>query len=251
MSSTAANMGIARVVLDGGAPQSADFYEAAARHQLTIWEADGLSAGTHTLRVDWTGTKNDSSSGTKIGIDAFDITGGLVADTLAPTTEASAPAGWVKTAATVSLSATDTGSWVRNTYYRINGSAPSTYTVPFTVSAEGTTTVEYWSVDGAGNTESAKSTSVRIDKGSPATTDDAPANWVRGPVSVHLDSTDPTSGVDAIHYSTDGSAPSLPYTGNIDISAEGTTTLLYRATDAGATPRPHARRSCASTTPRR
>ena len=141
--------------------------------------------------------------------------------------------GWVKAAATVSLSATDTGSWVKNTYYRINGSAPTTYTAPFTVSAEGTTTVEYWSVDGAGNTESAKSTTVRIDKTRPAITDDAPADWVRGPVSVHLDSTDAdSSGVAHDLLLHRRLRPLASYTGTIVISAEGTTTLRYRAIDA-------------------
>ncbi len=44
-------------------------------------------------------------------------------------------------------------SGVEETYYRIDGGDETTYTAPFEISGEGTTTVEYWSVDVVGNVE--------------------------------------------------------------------------------------------------
>ncbi|HEY1901242.1 MAG TPA: protease pro-enzyme activation domain-containing protein [Terracidiphilus sp.] len=54
----------------------------------------------------------------------------------------------------VTLSATDTGgSGVQSTYYTINGGTKQPYTAPFIVSTVGSNTVQYYSMDGAGNTE--------------------------------------------------------------------------------------------------
>ena len=52
---------------------------------------------------------------------------------------------------TVTLSATAaSGYTVANTYYTIDGGAKQTYTVPFTVSEEGSHTITYWSIDNVG-----------------------------------------------------------------------------------------------------
>ena len=73
---------------------------------------------------------------------------------------------------------------------------------------------------------------MRIDDTAPIVSDDAPLPWVNGPVSVSLSATDTASGVDTLVYSVDGSEPSESYTGPVGVSAEGTTTIRYRATDA-------------------
>ena len=75
-------------------------------------------------------------------------------DVTPPTTTASV------SSATVTLSATDTGSGVATTYYTVDGGARQTYSAPFSVTTNGVHTVSYWSVDRAGNTETAKSVSV-------------------------------------------------------------------------------------------
>ena len=64
----------------------------------------------------------------------------------------------------VTLNATDTGgSGVQYTYYQLDGGATTTYTgFPFTVSAVGSHTVKYWSVDSAGNIETTHTTSFTI-----------------------------------------------------------------------------------------
>lgn len=52
---------------------------------------------------------------------------------------------------TVTLQATaDSGYFIANIYYKIDGGAQQTYSSPFTVSGSGTHSIEYWSVDNAG-----------------------------------------------------------------------------------------------------
>ena len=229
--STAPGSGIAKVSVDDAFVGNADFYSAGYAHQARVFAKTGLSNTTHTIKVEWTGSKNASSTGTAVGVDAFDIAGVPVGDVVAPVTTSTADSSWRTTPETISLAATDTGTWVKNTYYRI-GSTTTTYTVPFSVSAEGTTSVAFWSVDGAGNTETANTALVRIDTTAPNSSDDATSAWQSGPVTVHVTSSDTGSGVGSILYSLDGSTPSIAYPAEgITISAEGTTTLKYRAAD--------------------
>ena len=69
---------------------------------------------------------------------------------------------------TVTLSASDGGSGVGQILYSTDGSAPSTvYAGPFTVSAQGTTTVRFAATDAVGNAETAQSQTVRIDATAP------------------------------------------------------------------------------------
>lgn len=86
----------------------------------------------------------------KAGIDASL----LKAESRPPRTTAKAPAGWRTSHARITLRAVDTGgSGVFATYYKINGGVTKTYTGPLTVSAAGATTIQYWSMDWAGNVE--------------------------------------------------------------------------------------------------
>jgi hypothetical protein len=70
--------GIARVSVDGGASVSVDLFSKTAVYQRKVWETGTLRAGTHTVRIQWTGTRNSSASGTTICVDAFDVAGTLV-----------------------------------------------------------------------------------------------------------------------------------------------------------------------------
>ena len=66
--------GIARVFLDGNViSDSFDTYAANAP-QKTLFTLSGLAAGTHTLAIEVTGSKNPASLGVSIVIDAFDVT---------------------------------------------------------------------------------------------------------------------------------------------------------------------------------
>ncbi len=97
-------------------------------------------------------------------------------DGTAPTTiRSGTPVGydsfWVNSAATITLTPSDAGSGVAATYYRIGSGTPTTYTAPFTISAQGQTQVRYWSVDRVGNAETVNASNtfyVRIDSVPPS-----------------------------------------------------------------------------------
>jgi len=82
---------------------------------------------------------------------------------------------------TVSISRTDSTSGIAYTKYRTNGGTWTTYNSPFTLTEDGTYTVDYYSVDNAGNTESAKTVTFEILKNHPPTADFTytPANPTR------------------------------------------------------------------------
>jgi len=177
--------------------------------------------GTTTLRffsVDQAGNKE----ATKTAVVRIDKAG--------PTSANNAPAGWSRTDLSVAISASDLVSGVARVFYRLNGSGLTTYTVPVSVSTEGTNTLQYYAVDVAGNVESTQSVSPRIDKTPPATTSDAPAGWITTGTAVSLTSSDSVSGVALRKYRLNGSALTT-YTGPVSVSAEGTNTLQFFATD--------------------
>jgi hypothetical protein len=68
--------GIANVILDG-TTETVSFYAPAYQNVQKVWSKRNLSAGSHTVRVEWTGTKDPSSTGDKIDLDAVDVLGGL------------------------------------------------------------------------------------------------------------------------------------------------------------------------------
>ncbi|TLM71587.1 MAG: hypothetical protein FDZ70_08840, partial [Actinobacteria bacterium] len=153
-------------------------------------------------------------------------------DSGAPTTTiAGVPAGWSGSPATLSLTATDSGSGVAASYYRLDGGAVTTYTGPFAVTAVGTTTVGYWSVDAAGRTEAEHTATVRIDTLAPVTTaSGVPAGWASAPVTVTLSAADATSGVAWTRYRV-GSGAVQTYTAPFAVSAPGTTTVYFWSAD--------------------
>jgi hypothetical protein len=114
------------------------------------------------------------------------------------------------------------------------------YGAPFTVSE--TTTVRYRAFDTAGNVEASRSQLIEV--AAPPQDTIAPtsaiacngsacsAGWYTAPVSVDLSATDDASGVAAIRYTLDGSAPtdaSPLHTGPFTVSQ--TATVRYRAWD--------------------
>lgn len=95
----------------------------------------------------------------------------LLRDGDAPSTAMNGlPSGPVNVPVELSLTASDTFSGVRGSYYRIGSGLPLNYVGPFTVSAEGTTLVGYYSVDRAGNREVEHTATVVIDTTPPSGT---------------------------------------------------------------------------------
>jgi PKD repeat protein len=78
--------------------------------------------------------------------------------------------GWCNGTVSVELEATDNLTGVDTTYFRINGGPWQRYTGPVSVTAGGTNSFEYYSVDIAGNTEPIRATGepLRIDQFPPA-----------------------------------------------------------------------------------
>ena len=99
-----------------------------------------------------------------ISIDSLD---GTAPATVATGLE-SAPGAWQRTPVQVTLSASEDaeGPGVATTYYTINGTQ-CVYATPFTLN-DGAYTVTYWSVDKAGNVESAKIGYANVDCKAPS-----------------------------------------------------------------------------------
>jgi hypothetical protein len=158
-------------------------------------------------------------------------------DTTPPLTTASGlPAGWSRAPVTLTLSAADdpggsgmTGGLAK-TEYQIDSGAWTTGT-SCTISGDAIHTIGYRSTDAAGNTEAAKSATVKIDGTPPATTASGlDGLWHNNAVTVGLTGNDALSGPAGTSYSLDGGA-AVPYTGSLTISTPGNHTLSYFSTD--------------------
>ena len=66
--------GIAKVMLDGRVIANVDTYLSPARAQAVTYAIKNLAFGTHTLTIQVTGKKNNSSGGSWVWIDGFDVT---------------------------------------------------------------------------------------------------------------------------------------------------------------------------------
>lgn len=147
---------------------------------------------TRDVAGNWTGTRSF---------------GPVLIDSGPPVTTSNAPSGWSTSTVNVSLTATDTGSGVAYTRYKLDAAAVATYTAPIPVSTDGTHTLQYWSVDQRGNVESTKTATVRVDKTAPTVPSDLSASSV-STSSVEMTwtaSTDAISGMAAYGVYRDGS----------------------------------------------
>lgn len=65
--------GVARIYIDGELKTTVDNYLSPSQVQLVPYRIHGLSSGTHTLTIEATGTHNESSKGSWVWVDAFDV----------------------------------------------------------------------------------------------------------------------------------------------------------------------------------
>ncbi|MGA5419965.1 OmpL47-type beta-barrel domain-containing protein [Streptomyces lavendulocolor] len=145
--------------------------------------------------------------------------------------------------ATVTVTASDTGSGVNTIEYAIGtGGAWQTYTAPVMVHQVGTHTVRYRATDRAGNVAAEKSVLFTVvappspDTVPPVTT--AAVAGTRNADGAFLTSATVTvtatdtggSGVEKVEYSLDG-GPYLAYTAPVVVDRVGHHTVLHRATD--------------------
>jgi len=143
--------------------------------------------------------------------------------------------GWYVSVVNVTLSATDGLSGVESKWYKIDAGAWNIYTAPFTVSSNGNHTVQYRSLDNAGNQENATSVSFKIDTLAPTTTRTLDGllgsqGWYVTNVTVTLSASDATSGVNYTKYKlNDGSW--IVYNGSFVVTEDGNYTLYYCSVD--------------------
>ncbi|WP_248927065.1 carboxypeptidase-like regulatory domain-containing protein [Paenibacillus hamazuiensis] len=168
-------------------------------------------------------------------------------DSVAPVTTLTAnPAtpnganGWYTSNVTVSLSAVDnpSGSGVDKIRYRLNGGAWNEYTAPFALSTDGIYAIDYFSTDKAGNSEAAKTGTVKLDKTLPVTkynldpvqsTSSSGRTYISG-FKVTLTPTDNQSTVTGTVYRINGSSWQ-PYSAPFEIQAATAKTVEYYSTD--------------------
>jgi hypothetical protein len=135
-------------------------------------------------------------------------------DTNGPTVSDNAPAGWKKTAVTVTINATDAGSGAAKVQYRRVGSGDwsdatmidGTHHGQFVVAApashanDGINNYEYRAIDNLDNVGASGTCSVRIDTTGPTVSDDAPTGWNSSDVTVTITALDAGCGVAKIQY---------------------------------------------------
>ncbi|WP_339301221.1 DUF6359 domain-containing protein [Paenibacillus sp. FSL K6-2441] len=136
---------------------------------------------------------------------------------------------------TVALYAEDQGgSGLERTEYRVNGGEWIQYAEPFTLSNDGKYTIEYRSVDRAGNEEAPKTLYINVDRLAPEVTftGDQQVLQVASSVPFHVDVNDAVSGPKSTAYRLDGRtitgvAEIVPFSLSV-----GTHKLTVQATDA-------------------
>ncbi|MCX6775911.1 MAG: DNRLRE domain-containing protein [Candidatus Micrarchaeota archaeon] len=179
-------------------------------------------------------------------------------DGTAPTTTASASTcppidcpytfgTWTNKTVSVTLTCSDgSGSGCNITKYctdALNACPPSTtYTTAVPISTEGTSYIRYNSTDNAGNIETIKSSTIKIDTAAPTTTASAGTytfgTWTKdAPVQVTLTCNDGgASGCNQTTYCNDTINKCIPLTiynplSTVPISTEGTSYIRYNSSD--------------------
>ncbi|HUL38664.1 MAG TPA: Ig-like domain-containing protein [Methanomassiliicoccales archaeon] len=142
--------------------------------------------------------------------------------------------GWYISRVIADITAADPMSGVSNTYYRLDGSKWQESMGPIEV-GQGQHSLEYYSVDHAGNQEGISSADVWVDVIAPQTRIEAqgslmPSGWYVSEVSVGLAPADDISGVRATFYQVDGGIW-MNYTGPIALPTEGVHKLSCFSSD--------------------
>jgi uncharacterized cupredoxin-like copper-binding protein len=142
--------------------------------------------------------------------------------------------------AMVVLTATDSGSGVASTEYKLDSGAWTAYAAAVQVSALGAHTVLYRATDQAGNVSQEGTLTFTVVTGSVDTTPPSVSALVSGTqnsswqfvdaATITLSALDTGSGVASVEYKLDSGAWTV-YTAPVAVDAAGNHTFLYRATD--------------------
>jgi hypothetical protein len=143
--------------------------------------------------------------------------------------------GWFVSAANVTLVASDGPSGVESIRYRVDDGIWTTYSVEFNVSEAGQHTLEFYAVDVAGNTETAKSVMIWIDDVAPETIAYlsgtlGSGGWYRSSIEVNLYAADAPSGPNGTAYRVDGGFW-VNFTEPFAVTGEGEHSIEYCSLD--------------------
>ena len=208
----------------------------------TAWSLDTASV-VWTLYETYTVTARAFDQLNNMGQASVQFTyEGDTPDTVAPTSTAFPPSGSYASAQTVNIVCNDSGgSGCADTYYTLDGTAPTTGSTPYTdpIAVTVSTTLRYFSRDRAGNSETPKTETYTIeDPGAPEANTPSfspdPGGY-RSALNVTLSCATPNS---TIRYTTDDSAPhegSAVYDGT-PIEVTETTVIQARAFASGLAP---------------
>jgi hypothetical protein len=185
------------------------------------------AAGSHTLAYRATDNANNVSPEGSVN---FTVT--APPDTTPPTVNASV-AGNNTAKATVTVTATDSGSGVKSTEYKLDAGAWTAYTAPVEVTAAGSHMLHYRATDNANNVSPEGMVSFTVTgppDTTPPTTNASVAGNNTAKATVTVTATDAGSGVKSIEYKLDSGAWTA-YTTPVEVTAAGSHMLHYRATD--------------------
>jgi hypothetical protein len=204
-----------------------------------LFSRSGLASGTHTLRIEATGTKNASSGDFFVTVDAFDVSGGSTdggtppppsQDTTAPTVAITSPANGATVSGTIPVTASASDDVeVAGVQFFVDGVAtgPEDTTSPYSVAWDTTTTtpgshtLTAVARDAAGNTATSAPVTVTVSSPPPATTATRFENT--DPSVTYTDGADPAAG------------PVLWWYGSRSRGWSGGTAAFNRANGARAT----------------
>ena len=209
----APNYGIAKVTLDGADPVFVDLYSPTYQYKSPVWSTGELAPGRHEISIEWTGTKNASSSGFNVGVDALDVAGSLLeADIYDPVTTSDIDEAWQNGPVDVTLTRRRRPSRCgdhllpprRRCRHHLHRPVRDQLPRARRPSSTGRSTCR-------GNVEAATSKMVRIDDTAPVSSSDIDEAWQDGPVTVTLGSTDAASRASRRPTTRiDGGAPRRP-----------------------------------------
>jgi|GEM_PF-1330994 len=111
--------------------------------------------------------------------------------------------GWYISTVIITLMATDDQSGVAHTFYKIDGGVWIEYTMPVQINLDGECNISYYSVDNAGNSETPKTATLKIDRTPPnITLTKEQINILTVKFTAQV--SDATSGIDRVEFYLDG-----------------------------------------------
>ncbi|WP_199442115.1 OmpL47-type beta-barrel domain-containing protein [Umezawaea beigongshangensis] len=198
--------------------------------------------GEHTVRYRATDAAGNASEVGSVSFTVVEAPG----DTTPPTVTAAVSgtqdaSGAYVGRATVTITATDTGSGVKTVEHQLDGGPWTSYTAPFDVTTTGSHMIHHRATDNAGNVSAEGMTHFSVVAAQPADTtpptvtaavsgtQDATGAYV-GRATVTITATDTGSGVKTVEHQLDG-GPWTSYTAPFDVTTTGSHAIHHRATD--------------------